>query len=147
MLQSTKQMEEHTLEVDGEHVIERDAEGHEVSSKDYSHVVRGFEAASHNKRVGREKAEEDAQIASDLKAVHDNGEDREIHVSRAAVPRFDSDKTKAHRHETHEETVHRHRQVGSLKANLMRDDRSEKTKERIREELRELGEEPEEFEQ
>jgi hypothetical protein len=85
-------------------------------------------------------SQEDAKVAEQLKMAHDDGVDIHPHVHRPVHAVFEGDSLPEHKHETHDEKLHRHRQVAGLKANLHRDDRSEETKERIRDELRELGE-------
>ncbi|GJN93958.1 hypothetical protein Rhopal_007018-T1 [Rhodotorula paludigena] len=147
----------HELVVEGDKVLERTESGTVLAEKDYDHVVRGYKAASHNKRFSHDTRESAEQMLHDLEAAHDaqageQGADTKesgspTHSQAAASSSahhtqhaFASDK--AHEGETHEEEVHRHHKIGGLKANLHRDDRSEETKEHIRQQLRELGEKP-----
>ncbi|GAA6019531.1 hypothetical protein JCM10207_003734 [Rhodosporidiobolus poonsookiae] len=132
--------EQHDLTVEGDKVIERSASGTLIAEKNYENVVQGFERAAQRKSTSHEKAAEDAHIAHSLHAAHD-AEDSElhIHVQRPHHPHYAPVPG-----ETHEDEVHRHRQIGALRANLHRDDRSDETKEHMREKLQELGGELEE---
>jgi hypothetical protein len=84
--------------------------------------------------------QEDAKVAEQLKMAHDESVDVHPHVHRPVHAVFEGDSLPEHKNETQEEITHRHRQVAGLKANLHREDGSEETKDRIRDELRELGE-------
>ncbi|BGP27523.1 hypothetical protein Rt10032_c15g5502 [Rhodotorula toruloides] len=149
----------HELQVEGDKVVERDLQGNVIAEKDYAHVIRGYKAATHNPRVSSEHKKEAAEILHDLEkahgetpeasasaSTHAQGHKGRLHVEKHAVEggEHESGHAKAatsSSSEAHEEEVHRHRVIAGLKANLHRDDRSEETKESIREKLHEMGEE------
>ncbi|GAA5824709.1 hypothetical protein JCM5353_004418 [Sporobolomyces roseus] len=129
----------HELHVEGDKVIEQDDKGHVLSTKDYTHVHSGYLATTHNPRVSQEAKETAEQLLRDLEAAHGD----EPGGSKSHSP---SHSKKVEKHETHEEEVHRHRQIGSYKAILHRDDRGEEAKQHAREMLEKLGVDPKEYE-
>ncbi|GAA5916913.1 hypothetical protein JCM6882_000603 [Rhodosporidiobolus microsporus] len=139
---SHQHMEEHILSVEGETVVERNADGDIVAEKSYQSVLHGLEGAAASKHTSHSKAKEDAEVAWELKQCHDGHHDLHPHITKPAHAVYEGDAT--HPNETHDETVHRHRQVGALRGQLKRKDVSDEAKERMREQLRGLGEEPEE---
>ncbi|BGP51554.1 hypothetical protein JCM10450v2_007500 [Rhodotorula kratochvilovae] len=149
----TKGTETHELSVEGEKVLERTESGTIVAEKDYDHVIRGYKAAAHNPRFTEETHKNAEHIRHDLEAAHDAQASEHADTAASGSPKHTKSATAHHgktvhaaekpQHETHEEEVHRHRIVGGLKANLHRDDRSEETKDHIREKLHEMGEDTE----
>ncbi|BGO95381.1 hypothetical protein NBRC10512_001848 [Rhodotorula toruloides] len=157
----------HELQVEGDKVVERDEQGNVISEKDYAHVIRGYKAATHNPPVSSEHKKEAAEILHDLEKAHGDAPEASAGASTSPKHHGEGHKGRPHiekhvaeggEHEhghakaatgssgpgssaAHEEEVHRHRVIGGLKANLHRDDRSEETKESIREKLHEMGEE------
>ncbi|GAA5957835.1 hypothetical protein JCM8115_006262 [Rhodotorula mucilaginosa] len=129
---------------DGNRVIERDEHGNVVSEKDYTRVQAGYKAAAHNKSLTKETRQNAETMLHDLEAQHDRvgggggnagkpDDDEELEEQGSA----DSVGGGAPA-QSHEETVHQHRVIGGLKANLHRSDRSDQTKEEIKQKLREL---------
>ncbi|GAA6046814.1 hypothetical protein JCM3770_005656 [Rhodotorula araucariae] len=146
----TKGTATHELSVQGDKVLERTESGTIVAAKDYDHVVRGYKAAAHNPRFTEETHKNAEHILHDLEDAH---EAQVAEHSSSGSPKHTKPATTSssahhgkqtvHKDESHEEEVHRHRIVGGLKANLHRDDRSEETKEQIRQKLHEMGEDTE----
>ncbi|KWU43527.1 hypothetical protein RHOSPDRAFT_26315 [Rhodotorula sp. JG-1b] len=129
---------------DGNRVIERDEHGNVVSEKDYTRVQAGYKAAAHNKSLTKETRQNAETMLHDLEAQHDRvgggggsaGEykpedDEEVEEQGSAGGGAPA--------QSHEETVHQHRIIGGLKANLHRSDRSDETKEEIKQKLRDMG--------
>ncbi|GAA5869183.1 hypothetical protein JCM1840_004318 [Sporobolomyces johnsonii] len=147
----------HELSVEGDKVVERDEHGNLIGEKDYSAVHRGYLAATHNPRVGPEAKHSAEKILHDLEAAHGEGVIEEEAQStkpsgspkshKAALPHV---KEKTQRGggggDDDEGEVHRHRVIGSYKAILHRDDRSDEAKQHARAKLREMGVDPSEFE-
>ncbi|BGP20009.1 hypothetical protein JCM10213_000609 [Rhodosporidiobolus nylandii] len=136
--------EQHTLHVEGERILERDEHGTVVAEKDFTRTVQAYERAANNKHTSKEKKEEDLHIVRDLKAAHDDGASVDVQITVPATRTFSSDSKARYKNETHEEQVHRHRQIGSLRGQLRREGVSDEARERIREELREMGEDVDE---
>ncbi|GAA6019194.1 hypothetical protein JCM10207_005033 [Rhodosporidiobolus poonsookiae] len=142
----------HHFRVEGDEVYEGDH-----LRGEYGRVQAGYKAAAHNARNSDETREEAQTILDDLTSQHSSSS-----PSAASKPHDtrSSSTTRKHAHPAHEYThatrshdhdtdpkkedrekdMHHHRVIGGLKANLHRDDRSEETKDKIRERLHELGE-------
>ncbi|GAA6031265.1 hypothetical protein JCM8097_005574 [Rhodosporidiobolus ruineniae] len=128
--------------------------------QEFNRVAGGLKASSHNPNLSkstRQHAQE--QLDDLLLQQHDADADYESDsgskpatrshdkkTSSASSKKKSSGKQASSGHNTrashHQdaETTHDHRVIGGLKANLHRDDRSEATKDSIREKLRDLGE-------
>ncbi|GAA5867543.1 hypothetical protein JCM3774_003872 [Rhodotorula dairenensis] len=130
---------------DGNRVIERDERGNVVSDKDYVRVQAGYKAAAHNESLTEATRKHAESMLHDLEAQHGQvgsggseehkRADDEL-VEEGSVHAGGAGATLA---QTHEEMVHQHRIIGGLKANLHRSDRSDETKEEIKQKLRDMG--------
>ncbi|POY74460.1 hypothetical protein BMF94_2458 [Rhodotorula taiwanensis] len=115
-----------------------------ATSSDYTRVQAGYKAAAHNKSLQEETRKNAEQMLRDLEAQHDkvaggegaagDGEYKPSGAGASNVSTADQSTT-----ESHEETVHEHRVIGGLKANLHRSDRSDETKESVKAKLHNLG--------
>ncbi|GAA5886775.1 hypothetical protein JCM6882_005884 [Rhodosporidiobolus microsporus] len=153
----------HDLRVDHDKVYEVDKKGRSTEKGDYAHVIAGLKGSTHNSK-NSEAVRERAQAALyDLSAQHDDASTSSTHPKPASASRTSGRKrADSHGKKTaasgpmgaagaagvgmktrssdHDETVHHHRHIAGLKANLKRSDRSEETKEKIRQQSRDAGE-------
>ncbi|GAA6007409.1 hypothetical protein JCM11491_004153 [Sporobolomyces phaffii] len=123
----------HELRVEGDKVIESDPEGHVLATKDYSHVHAGYVATTHNPRVSQEAKHTAEQMLHDLEIAHGDDPAKVSHGAAVHV-------------ETHDEEVHRHRQIGAYKGILHKKDVSDEAKQHAREQLEAFGVDPSEYE-
>ncbi|GAA5985108.1 hypothetical protein JCM5350_000844 [Sporobolomyces pararoseus] len=163
----------HELRVEGDKVIESDAQGHVVAQKNYSHVHAGYVAATHNPRVSDEAKHNAETILHDLEAAHGDTPSKQAHDAQDSghnTRSHDHPPAQSHASTTetgtkvdHSEEVHRHRnslplqslityggvddlwQIGGYKSTLHRDDTSEEAKAHARDALKELGVDPKDF--
>ncbi|GAA5903268.1 Con-6 family protein [Sporobolomyces salmoneus] len=140
----------HELRVEGDKVIESDAQGHLLSTKDYSHVHAGYVATLHNPRVSDEAKQGAEKLLHELEIAHGDTPSK-ISWSKASGEEggesSSSSTKKVETHtETHAEEVHRHRQIGTYKGILHKDNVSDEAKQHAREMLKEFGVDPDEVE-
>ncbi|GAA5930900.1 Con-6 family protein [Sporobolomyces koalae] len=134
----------HQLSVEGNKVIESDEKGQVVAEKSYNRVHAGYVAAVHNPRVSAE-AKEAKKILHDLEAAHGD-KPSDLHQSESHA-RGTKTTVATHHAETHEEEVHRHRQISGYKGTLKRDDVSDEARAHARDMLKQLGCDPSEYEE
>ncbi|GAA5985116.1 hypothetical protein JCM5350_000847 [Sporobolomyces pararoseus] len=127
----------HQLRVEGDKVIEADEQGHVLAKKDYSHVHAGYVATLHSPRVSQEAKENAEKLLHDLEVAHGDTPSK-ISYEKGHGP--------GEHVETHQEEVHRHRQIGTYKGILHKQGVSEEAKEHARQMLKEFGVDPAEFE-
>ncbi|GAA6030227.1 hypothetical protein JCM8097_008998 [Rhodosporidiobolus ruineniae] len=137
----------HNLRVDENRVIDEETG---MDKGEYTRVQAGYKAAAHNPSLTKETREGAEATLHELEAQHDgktsasstSGSKAKSSSSAPSDEYVDEDApAETGASTSHEDTVHQHRVVGGLKANLHRDDRSEETKQNIRDKLQEMGEE------
>ncbi|BGP20010.1 hypothetical protein JCM10213v2_008145 [Rhodosporidiobolus nylandii] len=120
-------MEQHTLTVSGELIVERDAQEQVVAHK------------------------ESALIASTLRTAHDShsspAQASPAYILKPVPRTYQGDSAPAHAHETEDERARRHREVATLRRAQKEGEwegegRTSERREREREGLRRLGEDP-----
>ncbi|GAA6007432.1 hypothetical protein JCM11491_004161 [Sporobolomyces phaffii] len=154
----------HQLDVERDKVVETDAEGHVLATKDYTRVHAGYVATTHNPRVSDAAKHNAEQLLYDLESAHGDVApssssaargrgDEQVHVPTTAENPHDTrshdDPHAFHRHDDelereqlHAHEVHRHRQIGAYKGVLYKQGVSDEAKQHARNELEKLGVDP-----